>query len=146
MAPSHQVISTPVSCPPTKEPGNASVKLRGVPQLPSLLPEQEFSHAISFYFYPNENIWLPIYSKNSGQAALRILKMFLECILIWTLRSRIVFVSLGNVKQLFFLQVHNRKQSRTRPLSRRLLLRWTPHTGHSSFSILMNQQILLQLV
>lgn len=122
------------------------VKLRGVPQLPSLLPEQELSHAISFYFYPNKNIWLPIYSLNEGKAALRMLKMFLECILIWILGSRIVFVSPGNLKQFFFLQVHNRKQSGARPLSRRLLLRWTTHTGHSSFSILMNKQILLQLV
>lgn len=72
--------------------------------------------------------------------------MFLECLIIPALRSRIVFVSPGKLKQFLFLQVHERKQFSACLSLRRRNLPWTPHSGHCSFSISMNKQILLQLV
>lgn len=80
-----------------------------------------------------------------GKAAW-VFRMFLECIIIAALRSRIVFFSPGKLKQILLLQVHERKQFSACVSLRRRNLPWTPHSGHSSFSVSMNKQILLHLV
>lgn len=54
----------------------------------------------------------------------------------------ILFLSSGKLKQFIFLQVQERKQFSACLSLRRCNLSWTPQSGHSSFSISMNKQIL----
>lgn len=131
---------------PVLQQQNQVLNSEEIPLLPSLVPEQEVPHVLSSNFYVNKNIWMPIYSWNEGKAALWVFRMVPECIIFPALRSRIVFVSPGKLKQILFLQVHERKQFSACLSLRRCHLPWTPHSGHSSFSISMNKQILLQLV
>lgn len=128
-------LSGAASCCPTKEPGNTSVKVRGDPHLPSLAPEKELAHALSVISVQTTSERMQLKWRKSS-----IVDgwMFPEHI-IPALRSGLCLCCQGTWNNSSLLQVHNRKQFRTSPSLRRLILHWTPHSGHSSFPVSINK-------